>query len=95
MIKKCLKVDHYIQTIFFFKQQFSQQNVHQMLAIVHSYVMLTPTYTISLLKMCHVTHCHGNGGHIGFDKFSTCVIEKVVTQKLYTGFEWNKLQMKI
>ena len=78
----------------FFKQQFSQQNVQQMLAIVHSYVMLSPTYTISLLKTGHLTRCHGNGGRIGFNKFSTCSTEKIVTQKLHTGFEWNKLQMK-
>ena len=66
-----------------------------MLAIVNSYVMLTPTHTISLLQMGHVTRCHGNGSHIRFDKFSTCGTEKFVTQKLYTGFKWNKLQMKI
>ena len=63
----------------FFKQQFSQQNVHEMLAIVHSYVMLTPSNTISLFKMCHVTHSHGNCSHIEFDKFSTCGPGKFVT----------------
>ena len=66
-----------------------------MLAIVQSHVMLTPTYTMSTINICHVTRCHGNGGHIGFDKFSSCGTENTVTQKLYTGFEWNKLQMKM
>ena len=46
-----------------FKQQFLKQNKHQMLAIliVHSHVILTPTFTSSVLKMCHETCCHGNG----------------------------------
>ena len=33
--------------------------------------------------MCHVTRCHGNGGHLGFGKIASCSTGNVINQERY------------